>query len=150
MSKWKNSFASPPQFIFTLSLYSKPGWCSRYSDWLQAGRPRDRSLSSGMVKKFHLYTSPTPVLGPTRSPIQCVAGALTPEVKLQLVPTSRMCGSVRPLPILIHGIVLNSLNTGTSLPHFTFIVWISWHNIQSPVLISECMTRFSRTRFILG
>jgi hypothetical protein len=33
-----------------------------------------------------------------------------------LVPRSRKCGSVRPLPIHLHGVVFKYLSTGTTLP----------------------------------
>jgi hypothetical protein len=35
---------------------------------------------------------------------------------LQLVLRSRNCGSVHPLPIRLHGVVLDQLSTGTTLP----------------------------------
>jgi hypothetical protein len=35
---------------------------------------------------------------------------------LQLVPRSRKCGSIHPLPIRLHGVVLNWLSTGITLP----------------------------------
>jgi hypothetical protein len=35
---------------------------------------------------------------------------------LQLVPRSRKCGSIHPLPIRLHGVVLNWLSTGTTSP----------------------------------
>jgi hypothetical protein len=45
-------------------------WRSQYSEWLQAGRPRGRSLSPGRVKNFLFSTS----LGSTQPPIQWVPG----------------------------------------------------------------------------
>jgi hypothetical protein len=42
-----------------------PGWRSRYSDWIQAGRPRGRSSSPARMKNF-LFTTPKPALGPTQ------------------------------------------------------------------------------------
>jgi hypothetical protein len=38
---------------------------SRYSDWLRAGRPRDRSSSPSRVKNVHFSMSPKPVRGST-------------------------------------------------------------------------------------
>jgi hypothetical protein len=35
---------------------------------------------------------------------------------LQLVSKSRKCGSIHPLSIRLHGVVLNYLSTGTTLP----------------------------------
>jgi hypothetical protein len=32
--------------------FVKPGWHSRYRDWLRAGRPRGRSSSPSRVKNF--------------------------------------------------------------------------------------------------
>jgi hypothetical protein len=61
----------------------EPGELSRYSDWLQAGRPRGRSSSPGGGKNFHFSMLSTPALGPTQPPIQWVPGALSPEVKRQ-------------------------------------------------------------------
>jgi hypothetical protein len=89
----------------TSSLYeflSPP--CMLYC--LRAGRPRDRSSSSGMVKNF-LFTSSRPALGPTQPLIQRVRGAVSQgcsgvgvklTTHLQLVPRSRKCGSIHPLP----------------------------------------------------
>jgi hypothetical protein len=34
---------------------------------------------------------------------------------LQLMPRSRKCGSIHPLPISLHGVVLNQLSSGTTL-----------------------------------
>jgi hypothetical protein len=45
-----------------------------YSDWLQAGRPRGRSSSLGMVKNFHSSASSRPA-------IQWVPGTISSEVK---------------------------------------------------------------------
>jgi hypothetical protein len=80
---------------------------SRYSDWLRAGRPRDRSSSPGRVKNFLFSTSSRPALGSTQLPIQWVPGALSPgqsgrglklTTHLQLVRRSRKYGSTHPLP----------------------------------------------------
>jgi hypothetical protein len=50
--------------------------CSRYSDSLRAGRPRDLSSSPGRVKNFLFSTSSRPALRFTQPPIQWVPGAL--------------------------------------------------------------------------
>jgi hypothetical protein len=42
------------------------GQISRYSGWLQAKRPRGRSLSPGMVKNVLLSTPSRLALGPTQ------------------------------------------------------------------------------------
>jgi hypothetical protein len=80
---------------------------SRDSDWLRAGWPRCRRSSPGGVKNFLLFTSSSPAPGPTQPPIKWVPGALSSRVKLpgreadhhlQLVPRSRKCRSIHPLP----------------------------------------------------
>jgi hypothetical protein len=71
--------------------------------YLRAGRPRDRSSSTGRIKNFLPSTSSRSVLGPTQPPIQWVPGALSPGLKqqgrelthLQLMPRSR---TQHPLP----------------------------------------------------
>jgi hypothetical protein len=62
-------------------LLKKPGERSRYSDWLQAGRPRGRSSSPGKVKHFLFSMSSKLILGPTQPPIQWVPVVLSPGVK---------------------------------------------------------------------
>jgi hypothetical protein len=54
----------------------KEKFCSRYSDCLRAGRPRDQSSSSDRVKNFHLFVSSWLALGPTQPRIQWVPGLL--------------------------------------------------------------------------
>jgi hypothetical protein len=73
------------RFLFYLWywLYGvEPGWLSRYSECLRAGRQRDLSSSLGSVKNFLFSRSCRPALGPTQPPIQWVPGALSPVVKL--------------------------------------------------------------------
>jgi hypothetical protein len=48
----------------------EPVWRSRFSDWLQAGRPTGQSSNPGSVKIFIFSTSSKLVLGPTQPPIQ--------------------------------------------------------------------------------
>jgi hypothetical protein len=48
--------------------------CSRYGNWLRAGRSRSRSSSPGKGKIFLLYTEFTPVLGPTKPPVNGFPG----------------------------------------------------------------------------
>jgi hypothetical protein len=66
-----------------VSNKQEPGWCSQYSDWIRAGRPRGRSSSPGRVKNFLFFTSSRPALGSTQPPIELApgGGALSPEVK---------------------------------------------------------------------
>jgi hypothetical protein len=61
--------------------YHKPGYRSRYSDWLRAGRPRGWSSSPGRGKNFLLSTASRPALGPTHPSIQWVPGAVSLGVK---------------------------------------------------------------------
>jgi hypothetical protein len=63
------------------SLFQEPGYRSRYSDWLRAGRLRGRSSNPGRVKNFYFSSSFRPALGPTQPLIQRVPGALSPGLK---------------------------------------------------------------------
>jgi hypothetical protein len=54
---------------------------SRDSDWLLAGRPRDRSSSSREEEKFDFSMLSRPALGSTQPPIQWIPQALSPGVK---------------------------------------------------------------------
>jgi hypothetical protein len=67
--------------ISTMSYLPILWLCSRYSDWLWAGRQTGRSSSPGRVKNLFISTSSRPVLGPTQPPIQWVPGALSPGGK---------------------------------------------------------------------
>jgi hypothetical protein len=67
--------------IMNCRLPLKPGWHSRYSDWLRAGRPRGRSSSPGRVKDFLFSASFTPALGSTQTRIQWVPGAISSGIK---------------------------------------------------------------------
>jgi hypothetical protein len=69
--------------VTLLQILEEPGQSSRYSDWLQAGRPRGRSSSPCRLKNFLFSTWSRPALGPTQSPIQWVPGAHFPGVKGQ-------------------------------------------------------------------
>jgi hypothetical protein len=93
------------------------------SDWLQVRRKRGRSSSPGTVKSFLHVVETGSGANPACYPI--VPGAVSPGVKrpghkfttyLQLVPRSRKRGSILPLPIRHHGVMLNYLSTGTTLP----------------------------------
>jgi hypothetical protein len=71
-----------------------------------AGRQTGLSSSPDMVKNFLFSTSSRPALGSTQPPIKRVPETLSAGVKgpareadhLQLVPRSRKCGSIHPLP----------------------------------------------------
>jgi hypothetical protein len=45
---------------------------------------------------------------------------------LELVPRSRKCGSAHPLPMQLHGVVLNYLSTGTNLPLLLTLSVMPW------------------------
>jgi hypothetical protein len=58
-----------------------PGYRSRYSDWLLAGRPRGRISSPDRITNFLFSTSSRPALSFTQPPIKWVPGSVYPEVK---------------------------------------------------------------------
>jgi hypothetical protein len=89
---------------------------------------RGRSSSHGRVKNCLFSTSSRLAVGSIQPPIQCVSEAVSSGVKRPeceadhsspMVPRSLKYGSMHPHPICLHGIVLNLLITGTTLP-FTF------------------------------
>jgi hypothetical protein len=58
-------------FKCRLPMYTYvPGWRSRYSDWLRAGRPRGRSASPDRVKNFLFSTASRLALRSIQPPIQ--------------------------------------------------------------------------------
>jgi hypothetical protein len=59
----------------------EPGLSWGYSDWLRAGRPRDRSsyLDRGNISV--LFTPCTPFVGPNQLPFQWITETLSPEIK---------------------------------------------------------------------
>jgi hypothetical protein len=77
---------------------------SRYSDWLRAGRPRGRSSSRDMVKNFsRIFTSscrPYRLWGHPASHLMRAGGKVSGPWSwpLKLVPRSRKCESIHPLP----------------------------------------------------
>jgi hypothetical protein len=94
---------------------------SRYNGRLQAERPRGRSLSTGWGKNFHFFVSFRPAFGSTQSSCQLTWGALSSGVKwpgreADHSPLIKKTWSIHPLPIRLHGIVLNDLSTGATLP----------------------------------
>jgi hypothetical protein len=102
-----------------------PGKRSHYGDYLQAGRPRSRSSSSGKVKNFLFSTSSRPALGFIQPPIQWVPGDLSPGEKRperEADHSPPISAEVKKVDLYIHsfirlhGIVLNWLSTGTALP----------------------------------
>jgi hypothetical protein len=79
-------------------------------------------------------------LGPTQPPIQWVPGALPLGVKrpgrevtthLHLVLRSRMVELYLHSPIRIHGVVLNSLSTETTLPFTSWTIHLVYMDIQT-------------------
>jgi hypothetical protein len=65
------------QFYILTSPHYKPGWLSRYSDWVRAGRTSGRSSVPATIKNF-LFASSSPALGSTQPPIQWVPGVKRP------------------------------------------------------------------------
>jgi hypothetical protein len=63
---------------------NEPGKYIRYSDWLQAGRPRGRCSSPGRVKNF-LHVVQT-ALGSTQPSIQWVPRVKRPEPEVDHSP----------------------------------------------------------------
>jgi hypothetical protein len=100
---------------------SEPVELSRYNDGLRAGRT---GFDSQQGQEIFLYSAASHLaLGPTQLPLQWVPGALSSGVKrpggreYDHSPQSSAevrSGGVRS-PIQIHGMVLNSLSTGTAL-----------------------------------
>jgi hypothetical protein len=66
-----------------LKTRMEPGYRSRYSYWLRAGRLRGWSSSPVGGKNFLFSKSSRLALGSTQPPIQWVPGALSPGVKRQ-------------------------------------------------------------------
>jgi hypothetical protein len=71
---------------------------SQYSDRLRAWRPRGQSSSPGRVKNFHFSTSSRPALGSTKPPRGLSGRGVKLTIHLELVPRTRKCGSIHPLP----------------------------------------------------
>jgi hypothetical protein len=69
------------RICMTPSSYYEPGWRSRYTDWLRAGRPRVWNSSPGSIKTFLFSTSSRPTLGRIEPPIQWIPRALSLGVK---------------------------------------------------------------------
>jgi hypothetical protein len=76
-----SSMRYPPHVSRISPVQKKPGYLSRYSDWLRDGRPRGRSSSRGRVENFLFSTLSRPTLGPTQPPTQWVPGLLSSGVK---------------------------------------------------------------------
>jgi hypothetical protein len=66
---------------------------------------------------------------------------------LQLVPKSRKRGSIHPLPIRLHDVVLIWLSTGTTLPFFFLHLcskWKQWNRISVKL---RCTNKQTATKF---
>jgi hypothetical protein len=84
---------------------------SRYSFGLDG-----RGSNRGRGKVF-IFTASRPAVGPTRPPIHWILEEKRPGREADhshLVPRSRMMDLCHHSPILLHGIVLNKLSTGTT------------------------------------
>jgi hypothetical protein len=110
-----------------LSLFSlKMLHIALWSAWLLAGRPRGQSSSPGWVKNF--LTS-RPVQGATQPPIQLIPAVKRPGREADHSPQTNaevkkmwICTCI---PIRHHGLVLNELSTGTTLPVLQVVVCLS-------------------------
>jgi hypothetical protein len=65
-SQWRKHILEKSSDLIIPHLYVRCRLFSRYSDWLQAGRPRCRSSSPGRAKNVLFSTSPRPALGSTQ------------------------------------------------------------------------------------
>jgi hypothetical protein len=114
VKRWQICFNNDLCFTIQLIINFRFVIALRYSDWLQAGRPRGRSSIPGKVKNFFFSTSSRSNLGPIQPLIQWVPGALSSEVKRQ----GRECRGQENVDLYIrpssrlHGVVLNSLKQG--------------------------------------
>jgi hypothetical protein len=94
-------FVAFTRFNATYS-YTRPGWLSRYSDWLRARRPRGRSSSTGRGNIFVVSTSPISILGPFSLLSNGYRGVKRPvceaDHSLPTVPRSRICRFIHILP----------------------------------------------------
>jgi hypothetical protein len=84
-----------------INLSTKHSWCS---DWLRAGRPKNRSSSPCRIKNFfprrpdRLWALPNLLSNEYRGLLRRYSGrGVKLTTHLQLVPRSRRCGSIRPL-----------------------------------------------------
>jgi hypothetical protein len=84
------------------------GYLSRYSVWLQTGRPGFDPRQRQRI--FPLFSVSRPALGPTQPPVQWVPGVLSPGVKrgwgvtMTTHPRSRVSRScISSLPLRLHG-----------------------------------------------
>jgi hypothetical protein len=99
-SSWRGAY-----FTFTTQALLGVGIAQRYSAALRAGRWEGSSPGRGLGI-FLLTTASRPALGPTQPSIEWVAGAPSLRVKrqgreadhLHLVPRSRICGVISPVP----------------------------------------------------
>jgi hypothetical protein len=84
--------------FYSLSCFSEPGKRSRYSDRLRGWTQTGRGSSPVTVKSFLFSTPSWRVLRPTQLTPPRGKAAGTWNWPLHLVPRSRKCGSIHPLP----------------------------------------------------
>jgi hypothetical protein len=73
----------PPKQLSESTPYSKVSqYQSRYSDWLQAGRPWGWCSSPCRIRNLPFSISSRPNLGPTQSSMKWALGALSPRGRL--------------------------------------------------------------------
>jgi hypothetical protein len=90
------------------------GWCSWYSNWLQAGRPRGRRSSPVRGRIFLLSMSSEQVLGPTQPLIQWVSWLVSPGSKV----VGAEAGHSPPTTAEVKNMLIY---TSTTLPFFFFL-----------------------------
>jgi hypothetical protein len=103
----------------------EPGELSRYSNWLGLNDWGGWSSSPGRVKNFLFSKFSRPALGSTQPPIQWVPGVKRPGRETDhSFPANAEVEENEDLyihsPIRLHGVMLNLLSAGTTLP-FTFL-----------------------------
>jgi hypothetical protein len=130
--KYCPSRSWPWQAVITSS--KEPGYLSRYSDWLRAGRPKLWTSSSGRCEIVLLFTPSRLNLGPTQPPKQWVAG----------MSRSRVRGSI------VLFLLKSSWHTVYLVKHrdnFTFTLFNNqyWHYIVPPSWIRSSVHQFSHS-----
>jgi hypothetical protein len=99
-----NTITSPACFSHKMTIFkgrlNVKGQRSRYSDYLWAGQPKGQSLRPGRIKNFLHMVQISSEVHPTSYAMG--TGGSFPggeaTTHLHLVPRSRKCGSIHPLP----------------------------------------------------
>jgi hypothetical protein len=116
------------------TIWLKPRQLSRYSEWLRAGRPRDRSSNPGRVKNFLFSTSGAhPAYYPMG--IGCSFSGGKEAWTWTWPLTSNYCRGQENVDLYIHsplrlrGVVLNYLSGKTTL---SYTIWFPEHQLRIP------------------